>query len=259
LETAASACGENLDKHKTWMESLVDNIFEALSQLGPGAPGAEDADDIQAWLCQSRSIRMILSSAHAGGRNNSSELSAHLSARVLKGAFEVTDWNADVLFILKQWNLPQGLLDSNRWQAMASSYLALAKLSSKFPNEGGPKSLAVVEISHLCLQAAMTMFGRYLEHQQESNNEFDHVIDDSRQEKAEESDYIYLAFEQLEEQSSNIAGKSNSLVMSDPHFLRVNYHVNCIRQYPRLEKHSFRSHPTVAMQATLDSWISSDK
>lgn len=240
---------------------MADTIFEALSQLGPGALGAEDADDKEAWFCQSRAIRMIMASSVQVDDNNFSccELSICLAAKVIKAALHVSDWNADVLSTLKKWDLSQELLDSRRWQALASSSLTLSKLSSNFPkntNEEGPKSMAIVEISHLCLQAAMVMFGTHFEQQGLLKANDDDELDEPN---AKELECIYLAFEQLEQQLLDLASKSNTHIMGNAHFLRLNYYVHGMRQYPRLEKLSFKSKPTVAMQSSLDDFFTKSK
>jgi hypothetical protein len=243
LDAAETVCGEDTNKYIAWVRSLTDGIIEALSELGPGASGAEDADDPRAWLCHSRSIRNILSSNRACGDDKAADLCVLVSARVLKKCFEVEDWDADITSAFRRWKLPNGSVRSRQWQAIASSYVALENISSNFPHENGPLCLAAVEISHLCLQAAVTLFEN---HGLESQD--DHL------------GYLQSAYEEIEIQCRKVAGKSNSLVMNNPHFLRANYYVNCIRQYPRLgkvsAKQSIRSVPTNDLQTTLDSWVS---
>jgi len=262
--TSTSSASTKVNCRQQWVEAVAQDLDQTLSHLGPGESGSEDKDDTEAWLCLSRSIRLLSTLEYATSTTTGSATAARtcardlvlaLSSRVVERALGIGDWTTEVEQLFAEWKLPDKLRSERRWKVLASSYLSIAALSLKFQDSGAPMALAVVEISHLCLQTAMIELAQ----QSIENNDSDYDDDETDEPLQYESTCIYTALEQLEAQYQSLGQKSRGLVLSNSHLLRLNYYVNCIRQYPRLEKHVYHKVPTGAnLQSTLDTWVSTD-
>lgn len=230
-----------------FLGQLTEEIFSIVSSQGPGAPDTIDADDHQAWICQARVIRVLSSATYESTETSQKTWIATLVTKLCERVLLACSKQSSkalydkVASIFTKWKLPQEMADCIRWKASATSLITLSLLNQSISVEGEEALCAALcEMSFLCFQSAVTLFSNINIHHSDSV----------------ESAALYTAYQEIESEISQIATKSNGLVLSNPHYLRVNYFANCFRQYPRLEKLQYQERQTVEIQANLESYFS---
>ena len=250
LDAAIESYQEN-ELCKEWLQELAEGIYTLVTKLGPGLPGAIDADDSKAWISQARLIGILSGASYestiAVQRSRIAMLVTELCNRVIQASSKLSSeaFKAKVTStLIGKWQLSEESAMCSRWTATATSFIALSLLKQNISMEGEEALCAAIcEISFLCFQNAITLF-------KDVNNSSD---------VGDESAIRYTAYDAIESELSAIATKSNTLVLSNPYYLRVNYFANCFRQYPRLEKLHFQARQTVESQATLDLYFAKEK
>ena len=241
------------------MEKTAGMITARLSKLGPGAPGSEDHDDGEAWLASSLAIR--LTNQPLLQEEASATFAVHLALQFFKRALAYTDeeWSQYVQKLLNNLSLPNVAAGATiRWQALASSYFALSRVSKQtMCPENSAKILAIVDVSHSCLNAGLSLFDERLFGEEADEDGFSDYKDSD--ELNVESCALHDLFAMFEAKMQDIENISQKQALAAPHLRRVNFQVTCMRHYFRIEKSSFKSRQreSTATQSTLHSFFPS--
>jgi hypothetical protein len=282
---ANKICKGNHIKLQTWMaltaKRVLEDVLDGTDENTMDTPKEQEAQHHYSYLSHALAVRLIpLESDKQGGcRPNivASEFACHLAMQSLQQCLgeQQENWSTMIQSTLSTClNVSADRAKSLQWQAIASSYVALRIMDQKGDNgtwNNGPKCLATVELSYSCLQAAITLFSNLLAKKKSSSDEDEDDDDDdddyaavhdheqdSANRRLQDTDAIFQLFELVEKQTAPLVQQSSQRAIGDRHIQRANYHFNCIRQYIRLEKLSFKrpsASITSSKQSSLESWF----
>lgn len=207
-------CGSE-DAYNSWMRKTANDVFQGLSDLGPGAAEADDKDDVKAWLCHA----LILSLFPNG------DFLGILCMQALENCLGAADMTGKVSTILtKTGNLVllERAQSSLPWLFMASAYAALMEIDVMGDEIAmdGPRCLATVECAMSAFDVGSipltkTMIGPAAEcGVQEDAAAMLHMVS------------------LLDTQCQEISVRMNPMI-NNPHFRRVDYNLLACRQQYR--------------------------
>ena len=264
----------SLKSNPIWMTNSANCIISNLMKLGPGEENAEDKDDVEAWLCLSLAVRVVLPLTNsqtcfsARLQRDPARFAIQFSLLILQRGLDNVDdggipswWDRALASVLSKWKVPSEITKKDRWHGVAASILALERLSTDSNNilKNSPKCLAFVDVATSCLQASLILFQlSNLFENDNDDDEYRHLDEENEKPEATaEISALFAALETLESLSNLVASLTRRDAMNNSHLRRVNYQLNCMRQYCSIKKAWFRlQSPNTVLQGTLDSWVS---
>jgi hypothetical protein len=275
LEIALTRSEEKEEKWEDWMNGLSMQIYDTWAKyLGPGPKGTDVQGDIRAWLCLSRTVRLLVNKKrNVVTRDTESANEAFqfaLSRCLMSRAFDNTDWlHPSVNEILQVWQVAHDDRQSKSWQGLAMSAAALAKLATSFPGDDPPKCLAIIECCTFCFGSSITVLQlRYLLRKDkqvpQSKVDDDVFAEDGRGSNNEISERyaIYTALETLESSAQHISKLTRGRLMQNKCFPLASSMIENMRSYARVLKGGLAPislTTTPKQQSKLDSFFPSSK
>lgn len=219
-----------------WATLLFQSIEKGIVALNSTAT-VHESNNSDIWLCWSKLIRSLLNSGnHECQKIERNELCITMCSRLLRKLFSLNKWDDSMHDTMIRWGA-HCTCSSIVVEGLACSYLALLDLKANVSaQDDTPRHLAIVELCSICLHAALRSVRHY---------------------SLTADMLITSALCDIDSVCGEIAMKSSCRVFSNPELLRLNFYINCFRQFPRLESLKVKSHKKLLCgQPSLDSLFS---
>lgn len=205
--------------------------------------------DFQLSLCRSilkRAFGADPEALNSHNIDNNPEININISDRK---AYDWVSGSADEE--MRRMEVPTEICSSQRWQAMALTFVGLSKLVSCFPEEEPGKCFALMDICTICFQSAIVeqehKIQKYsvIEKRRGFDDNYDvdlrnnnatTITSYSDEQEVLEKHALYNALVRLESASEIISNRTRSLIMQNICFPWASHMAESLRNYARSQK-----------------------